>query len=216
MFCPNCGTQLPDEANFCGTCGTRLNVQPAPQTVPEEPMAPQQEYIPYAPVGEVDPYAMPEAPKKKNRSMLIGIIAAVAVVAVLLVLLLGGGGNGNPEAVAQKFFDSVFSGDIDAAEKCVHPDMREEIFADLDGMEEMLGMFGDSIKITVDGSENVTADEKDDVQELLDEYGINDKLGDIYEVEMTMVINMFGMEQSDTSEILVAEIDGDFYIVDAG
>lgn len=24
MFCPNCGTQLPDDARFCGSCGTRI------------------------------------------------------------------------------------------------------------------------------------------------------------------------------------------------
>ncbi|MDR2672743.1 MAG: zinc ribbon domain-containing protein [Coriobacteriales bacterium] len=32
MFCPNCGTQLPDTATFCGNCGTQLQAQAA-QTV---------------------------------------------------------------------------------------------------------------------------------------------------------------------------------------
>lgn len=31
MFCPNCGSKLPDDARFCGSCGTRLKAdQPAP------------------------------------------------------------------------------------------------------------------------------------------------------------------------------------------
>lgn len=27
-YCPNCGAQLPDNANFCGSCGTRINAAP--------------------------------------------------------------------------------------------------------------------------------------------------------------------------------------------
>ena len=33
MFCPNCGTKLPDEAMFCANCGTKLQAAP----VYEEP-----------------------------------------------------------------------------------------------------------------------------------------------------------------------------------
>lgn len=49
-FCPNCGQQLPENANHCPACGTAVAaftqaqpaqetapVQPAPQTVPEQP-----------------------------------------------------------------------------------------------------------------------------------------------------------------------------------
>lgn len=32
MFCPNCGSKLPDDARFCGSCGTRLQAdQPPPK-----------------------------------------------------------------------------------------------------------------------------------------------------------------------------------------
>ena len=30
-YCPNCGAQLPDNANFCGSCGTRINSAPQQQ-----------------------------------------------------------------------------------------------------------------------------------------------------------------------------------------
>lgn len=213
MYCPNCGTQLPDEAAFCGNCGTRLNVQPAPQ---ETPVTPDQGYMPYPPMGEGMPYAAPEAPKKNKTPMLIGIIAAAVAVVVLLVVLLGGGGSGSPEGVAEKFFDSVFSGDMDSAEDCVHPDMWEEISSEFEGMEEMLGMFGDSVKVSVSGSEKVTDDEQEDIQELLDEYGVDEDLGDIYSVEVSITISLMGMEQTESSDVLVAEIGGDYYLVDAG
>lgn len=238
MFCPNCGNRVADDAAFCGNCGTRLNFQPAPQeapqTYPEAPQAyaeapqpyaeapqtyaPQNEgYIPYAPAEGYVPYPAPEAPKKNNLPKLLGIVAAaVAVVVLLVVLLGGGGGNGNPEAVAEKFFDSVMSGDIDGAKECVHPDMWKEIGGEFEELGGMMAMFGDSVKISVNGSENVTDEEFDDVQEMLDEYGIDDKLGEIYSVEVTMTISLFGMEESDTDDVLVAEIDGNCYIVDAG
>ena len=29
MFCPNCGIQLPEDARFCGSCGTRITALPA-------------------------------------------------------------------------------------------------------------------------------------------------------------------------------------------
>ena len=40
MFCSKCGTQLPDGAMFCGTCGNQINVQPAAPVMPVEPVAP--------------------------------------------------------------------------------------------------------------------------------------------------------------------------------
>ena len=43
MFCPNCGTQLPDDARFCGSCGAQITPvrQAAPQ--PQYRQAPQQQ-----------------------------------------------------------------------------------------------------------------------------------------------------------------------------
>jgi|688.fasta_scaffold309282_2 hypothetical protein len=35
MFCSNCGTQLPNDANFCLKCGQRLRAVASPQTVYE-------------------------------------------------------------------------------------------------------------------------------------------------------------------------------------
>ena len=37
MFCPNCGSKLPDDARFCGSCGTRLQAdQPPPKPQKEK------------------------------------------------------------------------------------------------------------------------------------------------------------------------------------
>jgi hypothetical protein len=211
MFCPNCGTQLPDEAAFCGNCGTRINNQPAPQPYQAQPapMNPDQMYPPYG--EQVQP-----APKKNRLPLLLGLIGGIVVVALLLVFLLGGSGGGSPEAVAEKFFTAVLECDADSAEECIHPAMWSDIGGDFSDLESMMSMFTDSITIDVKGSECVTDYGKEDVQELLDEYGIDEDLGEIYEVEVDMTISFMGMEQTETNDVVVAEIGGTYYLIDAG
>lgn len=51
-FCPNCGTQLPDDAGFCTNCGNRFESQPQPQ--PQQ-QAPNNQYGYQAPNGQA-PY----------------------------------------------------------------------------------------------------------------------------------------------------------------
>lgn len=45
-FCPNCGAQLPDDAQFCGTCGT--SIAPAQPAAPQQPQGWQQPSAGYA------------------------------------------------------------------------------------------------------------------------------------------------------------------------
>lgn len=36
MNCPNCGSQMPDGAKFCATCGSAMAAAPAPAPAPQE------------------------------------------------------------------------------------------------------------------------------------------------------------------------------------
>ena len=53
-YCPNCGTSLADNANFCWKCGTRTSAPAAPSAPVQTPyQAPQPPVQPVAPVGNV-------------------------------------------------------------------------------------------------------------------------------------------------------------------
>ena len=85
MFCPNCGTQIPDDSAFCENCGTKTaTVQEPVQQSTQQPLPPAQQQT--EPVRQpVQPSA---APKKKKRFVLIlGIAAAFLLVLVIAVRL---------------------------------------------------------------------------------------------------------------------------------
>ena len=52
MFCPNCGTKLPDEAVFCANCGAKLQAAPAAPVYEEPATARPVAVEPEAPVVE--------------------------------------------------------------------------------------------------------------------------------------------------------------------
>lgn len=82
MFCKNCGNQLPDDAVFCGHCGTRVESEPAVQpayAAPQEPVyaAPQTTYtVPQsAPVvAPARPQEDPELNELAQSTMILGIV----------------------------------------------------------------------------------------------------------------------------------------------
>ena len=61
MFCPNCGTQLDDNAKFCASCGTSIGEEtPAEPVQPEQPaFTPPPPVIPQEPVQPA-PVPMPQ------------------------------------------------------------------------------------------------------------------------------------------------------------
>ncbi|MCQ2498490.1 MAG: zinc ribbon domain-containing protein [Lachnospiraceae bacterium] len=113
MFCPNCGTEIPNESTFCGTCGCRLQqnqgvqqvVQNAQQSQPEyggqyvqQPQQmynnqgvqqPQQMYYnPYA-----QQYSGAPVSHKRRNIIIISSVASAVVIALIIVLILVLGGD---------------------------------------------------------------------------------------------------------------------------
>jgi len=99
MYCPNCGSRIPDDAVFCGNCGapaagSQAPANPGPQAsyqqpyqqpaAPYQPTVPyQQPAAPYQPVTPYQQYAPVSAPAVPQRSgsdtlrMIFGIVLIV-------------------------------------------------------------------------------------------------------------------------------------------
>lgn len=101
MQCPTCGATLPDDARFCGGCGTDL----VPPSEPVQPASPAAAWSPAAtpppyPTSPVPPpgyppapgYQMPGAPPpapRTNTGLIVGIVvllAAAGLIGVFVVL----------------------------------------------------------------------------------------------------------------------------------
>lgn len=68
MFCQNCGSQIPDNASFCTSCGAKLTAPAAPVTAPPVAPAPQQTYAaaPVAPAPQQTYAAAPAYPNQQS------------------------------------------------------------------------------------------------------------------------------------------------------
>lgn len=85
-FCGNCGTELADDAMFCGNCGNTMGTQPAPEAAAATPEAPAAPAAPIAAVAAPVTAAVEAVKKNKNKliKMLIPALAAVLAVAIII------------------------------------------------------------------------------------------------------------------------------------
>lgn len=79
MFCPACGTEQPDAAQFCFKCGKRMPAVDV-ASLPAEPPAP----VAARPSGAAQLRASSTLPLSRG---VIGAIAALPVVAILLAII---------------------------------------------------------------------------------------------------------------------------------
>ena len=114
MFCNNCGKQLPDGAQFCGGCGSK--VTPAEETpvvaVEETPVCQPEETVQSFEAPEVQ--ETKPAKKLPKKFIIIGAAALAAVAAILITFLLV-----LPMVNYNKGLDYLESGDYAKAQKCL-------------------------------------------------------------------------------------------------
>ena len=86
MFCPKCGSNVPDSTKFCPTCGALLadEAQQAPATEPQ----PQPQYQPQQPVYQAAPADNPAA-LKVSEFFWTDFLLAIPVVNLILALVWG-------------------------------------------------------------------------------------------------------------------------------
>ena len=78
MFCPSCGTKVPDGTKFCPECGTLIET-PAEENV----QAPEPEFVPVQPVSEPAPAPVAETPAAPAETPANTVTAAAAVTGAL-------------------------------------------------------------------------------------------------------------------------------------
>ena len=104
MYCHKCGQELPDQALFCPSCGTKVTYgEPASQdAAPVTPIPPgsaapsSKQFFPENPSSTIPAPAVnpsagtpkPEPKKKAKRGVLIGGLSAAGVVLVAVVLFV--------------------------------------------------------------------------------------------------------------------------------
>ena len=80
MFCPTCGSQLPNDARFCSSCGSALQIEQAPvfDTPAQTVFAPavQPIAVPVEVEERVDPVVEQRKAELANEAMKLGIIGA--------------------------------------------------------------------------------------------------------------------------------------------
>ena len=158
-FCPNCGTQLPDDAAFCTNCGTRFESQP--QQAPAN-----NQYGYQAPQAQQKPKKSPlefikKMPKKKLIILGSAILTGIIVLILALTLLTG------PKAVARKAAKAYMKGNAKQYVNC----LPEFWFDDKDDKKDYIEDLQDSwdddddykkVKVEKVVVQKLTKDERED------------------------------------------------------
>ncbi len=195
-FCIQCGSQLPDSAAFCRTCGAR-QFQPQQTTPQPNSTMPSQAASVVKGSKSFLKWLIP----------LIAVVAAVALVFVFFPNLFKSDETLIRERI-QALEDAYNDGDYEAILECMDSQtqaMMEATMGLMDGlMGEASGMdigitdlfgfagaMGDYCTITI---QNIHID------------------GDYATVDVTMSLNMYGYQQSESTTLPMVKEDGDWFI----
>ncbi|MBP3414634.1 MAG: zinc ribbon domain-containing protein [Clostridia bacterium] len=145
MFCSKCVAQMPDGANFCGSCGQRVVVQQAnlnePMIVIREPNrvdTTKNESVSDS-FGKLKVYVKELAAKIGKEPKLkwgVGIGAAVIVVAVIAIVVYVGYLNTGYKNVLDKYFTVLETADADLYISILPDGWLEEVYYGEDDPKE--------------------------------------------------------------------------------
>jgi len=213
-FCKSCGNELPDDASFCGSCGSMCEA-----AAPAEPVG-------YAPAPEgTEGYGYPMPENKNKKPIIIGAIAGgVVLVVVLLILLLSGGG---PESALDNMVD-YSQGDFDVLEDLA-PEQYWDYYEEKKGesVDELIEKTEKQYEAYAEMMAEVDYDyevlEEEELSEsqiraineyLVEEYGFEkDSVSEGCELKYEITASTGGKSNTETETGTFLEIDGDWYIV---
>lgn len=229
MFCPHCGNQLPDGSKFCGKCGAQLGgaaPTPGPMTDGAVTVTPPKKGL---------------GSRAKLGIIVVVALAVVGAIIFGVVSCVGGNAHASAQSVADsldaamsKMIDNDFSSEaitgamndlVDLMpEEAVNQELQEQGmtredlteqlqsslgFADVEQIQDYMSM----VDMTADTSvgDPLSADELDDINDGLGEYGLTATEGN--RLVMSMEVSAMGQTQSqDVDTMCAVKIDGSWYL----
>lgn len=223
MFCGKCGTQNPDTATFCKSCGTRLNGQtkPAVKTATKTPVRaqPQQQH------------KRPEPKYKRRQDKKVGMIAVAAVVVIVLILALVLFGGRSYKSTVKQFFNATFDVDGKAIVNLIPDDLisyaLEESGYDEDELDEMIEdiedefqdqlssinrYFGEDWDVSYEilSAESIKGDDLKDLKKDYEKLGV--KISAAKDVELELTITAGETETSNSTTISLIKVGRSWYM----
>lgn len=200
-FCPHCGSPVEPTSAYCAQCGGSLAMPAAARASAEGPLQdPDAHGYPPTPWTQ-PPYPQPPFPPPARRispRLVIGGLVSLVVLGIIgIVVGLSVGGNG-PEGAVQDYAQAYTDGDCSRAVELTYfgtgstktrPEVRAECenSADVDFTFEVLG----TRKLTGDLPDGVSAGARVDVK---------------------VTAQVFGNQQSNTSNVVVYKVDGTWLV----
>ena len=189
MFCPKCGNSLPDDAAFCGACGTQL--------------------------ASATPVQKPKVQVKKSWIAIGAAVLVVALVVVLCVTLIGGN---SAKGVLEKYLDGVtgFDGaaiweNASTKEECVAE--QKEMKTQMESYSSMLGGMKTTYKITEETPVSLSSLSSSMVSSIEAERAATVTEAVEFTVEVSVSIgSSSAMNQTQTTSMLVVKV-GDKWLV---
>jgi uncharacterized membrane protein YvbJ len=232
-FCSNCGSQIPDNAAFCQSCGTPTAQSEAPQQQPyANPQNPQQSYDYTNFTPQAAPQAVPQyagvgypAKKKTSKGLIAGIaVAALAIIVIIIVLVSTGGGY---KGAVDKYFDSISAGNVKKLISCFPPSFRDDLEYYMDDDFETYIEVIDNVKYKITDKESMSKREIRDLKDDYDDYDLDISEGYTLEVDITVKFDYSALDDEDyfyydddddemeeTIELYVIKIKGKWYLID--
>lgn len=176
-FCPNCGTQLADDAVFCSGCGANIESQVNTQQPPYS----DNQYGYQAPDYGYDQAPQP-APKAKKKFDLKSmpkkklLILAGAALAVILAVILAFTFLIGPGALARRYVNAYMNGNAKQYVNCLPSfywednDEKQEAIEDYEDTFEDVKEDVKNAKIEKIVVQKLSKDEREDVEDRVEYY----------------------------------------------
>lgn len=243
-YCGNCGCQISDEAKFCLKCGAKQEVQQQNYTEPEQEVQ-QQNYAEPEQTVQQQSYAQPDqsyiyqqpaaGTSKflwKPAVLLVGIVLIALVLIFVLFKIFAGGGSSTMEGAVEAYYEAICDKDGEALLDITCSDSMVKALEEETGYdkEEIAEAMGESLEysyedyskiksIKIEDEEEMSKSElKAGLAEIEEETGVNVKISEMYEVEVSFKYYDTYYEEwdEDTEYLMVYKSGSGWYVFPFG